>query len=314
MNINNLNKEQIVFFLRNQWKPVGLAGLILVALVITLLIPARGKNSGKTNPGGIATTNENANNNSAPEKKSSNIFSFLFNSKKDESSQQNNRQGAVVSTPQDLINSQTTESTVTKVNPNGSKTTQKLTISTTINTTQGTINPSSNIDVDLSSNEEADDLRIVFQNPDGTTFTYIPPGTPPDEVRWARYTNNNDKYAINYPFNWQFVYSVANGHEGVALYPPNVNPNDPKSPFLGFGMADKFLLPAAGDNPNALITPIIADGQSGNLYTKGSLGNSYIAAVLSYRDDYFGLNASKSDATFAYVYYYMINSLTFNIE
>lgn len=312
MKISDLKSEQIKTFLRNQWKPVSLVAVIFIILIITLLIPGKEKNTRNT-PGRQTVSNETTKSNPEAGKKSFNPLSFIFPPKKDNNSRQQNIPTGVI-IPPNATTTSTDKSIVIKVLPDGTKTTQTVTGTATVNTAQGTINTNTNIAQDLTSNTQVDNLRIIFQNPDGTTFTYIPPGTPPDEVRWARYTNNVAKYAINYPSNWQFAYSTENGNEGIALYPPGSNPNDPNSDYIGFGLTNSFLLPTGGDGGNALITGIIADGVSGNLYTEGPLGESYIASIFSYTGKYFGLAGSKSDVTFAYVYYYMLQSLTFNIE
>lgn len=313
MKINDLKTEKIISYIKKQWKPFSLVAVILVALIVTLLIPNKDNNTRKT-PGSTAIGNQTPKSNPDSEKKSFNPLTILFGPKKDDRNNQNNNIPTGVKPQPNVTAAASSGSTITKVLPDGTKTTQQATGSSTINTTQGTINPNANISQGIASNTQVDNLRIVFQNPDGTTFTYIPPGTPPDEVRWARYTNNVAKYAINYPSNWQFVYSVTDGNEGIALYPPGSSPNNPASHYIGFGVTNSFLLPATGDTSNALVTSIVADGVSGNLYTEGPLGNSYIASVFSYSGKYFGLGGSKSDATFAYVYYYMLQSLTFNIE
>ncbi len=315
MNNNNFNTEQVMSFLRNQWKPVGLIVITFLILIVTLLIPSGGKNNTRNNPGRQGISNQSTKNSPDSSNKSSSPLSFLFGTKKESSNTKQQIIPTGVKTPPNVITSNTSQSTVTRIQPDGTATTQKVTGTSVVNTTQGTINPNTNIATDLTSNTQQDILSMVFQNPDGTTFTYIPPGTPPDEVRWARYTNNIAKYAINYPYNWQFVYSVENGNEGIALYPPGSNPNDPNSQYIGFGIANNFLLPTTNEGSvSAHITPIIADGVPGNLYTNGAIGNSYIASVFSYSGKYFGLAGSKSDTTFAYVYYYMLQSLTFNIE
>jgi hypothetical protein len=311
-----MNKEQInrlIYLAKNQWKPIALGVLILVSLIVTLLIPSGGKDAKEEDPGAaVRMASENSADSPTPTKKPLNPFGFLFDKDKEDKE----AGGAVRPTPPafpgNVINENTSRSTVTKVNSDGTSSTQTISGTGSIKTSQGIINPNTNIEKDISGNEDQDNIAIVFQNPDGTTTKYIPPGTPPDEVRWARYINRKENYEINYPFNWQFVYSVdGNGHEGIALYPPGVNKNDPRSQYVGFGVTRSFLLPAVGDTSNALVTPIRVDGVSGDLYTNGPLGNSYIASIFSYNGNYFGLGASKSDTTFAYVYYFMLHSLTF---
>jgi len=309
---NNLTKENILQFLRIHWRfiiPIGIAIVILVIVIIIQVKPIR-KNipvsPGYSTPGTISPT--------SPTKKPLNPFSIFSNKKAEptipmiqaiDSSLKNIHSGnPAASIPKGII----------KILPNGSRTIIPIGGSATIQTAQGTINPQSNIQTGVDSNTQVDSIRVVFKNPDGTTTTYIPPGTPPGEVRWGRYTNNRDKYALNYPVNWQFIFSIdADGHEGVALYPPGVDSNNPNSPYIGFGLSESFHLPAADNSVNAYVTKIKIDGVDGDLYTDGPLGNSYIASVLRYSNKYFGLGSRISDPTFAYVYYYMLYSLTFNI-
>ncbi|HUQ84940.1 MAG TPA: hypothetical protein VM077_01325 [Candidatus Limnocylindrales bacterium] len=299
--------------IKAQWKLFGLVTLIVIFLIITFLLPIQRKKS----PGYIPrprSTNQSTNNDPNPSKKPANIFGFLFGvSKKDDTVPAKNIDNTV-KPPPNIVNEITSKSTVVQLKPDGTKVIQTITGGSAIKTIQGTINPNTNVANDLTSNQQVDNIRVVFKNPDGSTITYIPPGTPPDDVRWARYTNNEGKYAINYPYNWQFVYSLNNGQEGVALYPPNVNFNDPNAPYIGFGLTDSFLLPAGGNAASALITPIIVDGVQGNLYTDGPLGTSYIASIMQYSGKSFGLGSNRSTATFAYVYYYMLNSLTFDLD
>lgn len=313
MRIDNEQISQLIIFCKKQWKPLALCGLIFFSLLITLTIPSNAK---KSNIPPINTQGRIPNDGSEKkpdsEKKPFNLLGFLFNQKKEESKQQDNSQ-ALNNLP-NVISPQTTLSTVTQLKSDGTKVVQKLDGKSVISTAQGTINPNVNLNNVISGNVQQDNISMVFLNPDGTTTTYIPPGTPPDEIRWAEYTNHNDKYAIIYPYNWKFFYSVSDGHEGIALYPPGVDPLDSKSPYIGFGMTDDFHVPIAGEAQGTYLTPIIVDGETGGLYTNGPLGNSFIASVISYNGKYFGLGSSKSDATFAYVYFYMINSINFNAE
>jgi hypothetical protein len=305
--MENITKERLLIFIKSQKIPLALGGVIIVILLTTFLIP-----SGNKKPSGIANTNGR---NVQPTKKPFNPFGFLSDKKKDESNVPT--QDAVSASLKNIHsgNPQAPIPTgIIKTTQSGSSTTQKIS-GNTIQTTQGSLNPQSNIQTGVDSNTEVDSIRIIFRNPDGTTTTYIPPGTPPNEVRWGRYTNTKTNYAINYPSNWRLKYSIDNdGNEGITLHPPYVDANDPKSPFIGFGMSDKFLLPAVSDSTKVLITNIRVDGVSGDLYTEGSLGRSYIASIFNYKNKYFGLGASISDATFAYVYYYMLYSLTFNTQ
>ncbi len=157
-------------------------------------------------------------------------------------------------------------------------------------------------------------IQVIFQNPDGTTTNYIPPHTPPLEVKWGRYTNYQDNYAIDYPVNWQIDVSSVAGHEGVTVYAPGVDVTDSESSHIGFGWSTSYLIAASGSLSNTFDTAIIADSVSGTLYTNGPLGQSFIATIFPYNSGYFGLGSSSSDESFVYVYYYMLYSLRFNIQ
>ncbi|HSW48292.1 MAG TPA: hypothetical protein VLG67_04395 [Candidatus Saccharimonadales bacterium] len=308
---NELSKEQILNFVKTQWKPLLLGGLIVIGLLITLIIP-RGKSGLTPKPGNSISNSNNKSN--TPTKTPFNLFGIFNNSQNKDKGNTKPQQDTNLKNINSGNPTASIPTVIKTLSSNGTTISQTLSTSGVTQTAQGTINPNGNIQTGVDSSTQPDKIAIVFKNPDGTTTTYFPPGTPPDEVRWGRYTNTKSKYAINYPVNWQFVYSVdGNGFEGVALYPPGVNPNDRNSPHIGFGMSSKFLMPA-GESEGSLITPVTVDGNSGKLYTNGPLGDSYIASVLNYSDNYFGLAGTKSDATFAYVYYYMIYSLTFNTE
>lgn len=308
-----INKVDLKEFLQNFLKQkvlVALVILVIISLIVTVSLLVSGSTSSR---GGGASDKSNPRSVvlAKPTKEPFNLFGLFNPEKKKNSGPQSD--GKLASIPPNSTSG--AAGTVTKINPDGSKSTQTVAVGGTTQTSQGTINTKTNIAQDLGSNTEVDNIRIVFQNPDGSTTTYVPPGTPPDEVRWARYTNNKDKYAINYPQNWQFVYSIdGSGNEGIALYPSDANLSDPGAPYIGFGITDSFLLPGGAGSENSYATQITVDGVSGTLYTNGPLGDSYIAAVMQYSGKYFGLGSSISSETFAYVYYYMLYSLTFNIQ
>ncbi len=222
---SELRKEKLLSFVKAQWKLLALGGLILISLVVTLVIPAGNKTAQVTPGTNINNGVGSAPNNNTPTKKPFNPFGFLQNSQdKDKSNTKNQTDTSLKN-----INSGNTNapipSVITKIASNGSKTTQPLSSGSTTQTTQGTISSDGSIQTGVDSNTQPDGIAVVFDNGDGTTTTYVPPGTPPDEVRWGRYTNNTSKYAINFPSNWQYFYSIdANGYEGTALYPPGVDP------------------------------------------------------------------------------------------
>lgn len=314
MKIDNQLINKMLIFCRKQWKLLALSGLILFSLLVTLTLPSKNKNV-VTNPNSIQSSNpsDSSKSNSGSTNKPFNLFGIVFGPKKQESKSSQTNSQALNNLP-NIITSKTSQSTVTLIAPDGSKVTQTVSGSKSISTAQGTINPNANIKAEIAGNTTLDYIYINFKNTDGSTTTYIPPGTPPDEIRWAVYTNHTDNYSLIYPYNWQFFYTIVSGHEGVALYPPGVDINDSKSPYIGFGTTDDFHLPTVGEAQGTLLTPIRVDGIDGGLYTNGPLGNSFVASVMPYLGKFFGLGSSKSDATFSYVYYYMINSINFNAE
>ena len=311
-----ISKEQLTIFLKKQWKAISLRMTILFIFTITLVLPS-GKSKISNTPVDNTFSKNSKNNppgNISPTSKPFNPFGILGN---------NENKVTIKVIPKDAglknINSgnpsAAVPSIITKISSTGTKTTQAFSANGITNTVQGIINPTSNIQTGVDSSTLRDNIAIIFKNSDGTTFTYIPPGTPPDEVRWGRYTNNISKYAINYPVNWQFLYSVdSEGNEGLILYPPGVDVLDSDSPYITFGFSQSILNQPGTTLKEAYPTSIIVDGVNGTLYTNGPLGQSYITSILDYRNGNFGLSSSKSDATFAYIYFYMINSLTLNIK
>lgn len=312
--MNNFSKETILIFFKTQWKYI-IPGVMITLVLLLLIIFATKKNKTPSTPtaniringvipAGIIT----------PTKKPFSLIGLFGGSEKKSATVLNTK-----TTDKKLKNipsgdlSAAIPSVITRVASSGSKSTQALSAGSSVQTSQGTIDPIANIQTGVDSNKQPDNISVIFKNPDGTTTTYIPAGTPPGDIRWGRYTNNKSKYAINYPINWQFTYTLDEfGFEGIALYPPGADLNDKNGPHIGFGMSETFLLPSALSTAGTpYTTPIKSDGITGNLYTNGPLGNSYIASTFKYNGYYFGLGSTKSDPLFAYIYYYMIYSLTF---
>lgn len=293
--------------------PILLGALAVVVAAITLILILSNKKAPL--PGAGITDNRTAG--QLPTKKPFSPFGFLSNENKQEKPAVNT-QDAIDKSLKNIHSGSPAAPIPTgiiKIQPNGTKASQAVGGSGTTQTSQGTISTQANIQTGVDSSTQADNIKIVFQNPDGSTFTYIPPGTPPDEVRWGRYTNIKAKYAINYPVNWQFVYAIdTSGNEQILLYPPTQDVNDPNSHYIAFGYSDSAFNPVNTNLSESYPTSIKVDGVPGTLYTNGEIGESSITSFLDYNSGSFGLMASKSDATFAYVYYYMLNSLTFNIQ
>ncbi len=250
----------------------------------------------------------------SPTKSPFNLFGLLNNS-----ASEDDKKNETQANKQALTNisngnpSASVPSYITLVNSGGSVTTQPLSSSGVTSTLQGSINPNSSIQQGVDSSSD-DNIAIKFEVPNGGSFTYIPPGTPNAEIKWGRYKNEVYNYALNYPINWQQEFAIDNeGHELLTLYPPGVDTNNPNSPFIAFAFSSLFDI-VGTHLEDGFATSIVVDGQKGNLYTDGEIGFSYITSFINYLDGSFGLTASKSDETFAYIYYYMINSIDFNTK
>lgn len=149
--------------------------------------------------------------------------------------------------------------------------------------------------------------QIVFIGPNGQPETYTPPATPPVEITWARYTNQLEHYAIDYPSNWQIVTTQYRGHDAIFIYSPGANLNDPNVQYISYGWSGYFYPPDA-----SYIGSFTLDSIAGTIYTNGALGTSYIAGIFNYANGFLILNNNVSDATFAYVFAHMLLSLDFN--
>lgn len=154
-------------------------------------------------------------------------------------------------------------------------------------------------------------IQIIFKTPDGGTEVYTPPETPPVDVTWARYVNSEDRYSIDYPSNWQVIKTTYNGHEGVSIYLPGTDPNDPNVQYIGFGLANYYLLPGQNSQQSTYSYPISVGTTNGTMYTQGVLGNGSMAGVFQYEQGSFGLGSNVSNSDFIYVYNHMLQSLTF---
>lgn len=149
--------------------------------------------------------------------------------------------------------------------------------------------------------------QIVFINSNGQSQTYIPPDTPPVEITWARYTNQLEHYAIDYPSNWQIYKMQYMKHEAVFIYAPGADVSDPNVQYISYGWSTYFYPPVA-----SYIGSFTLDGVPGTIYTNGSIGSTYIAGVFNYANGFLNLNNNVSDATFAYIFDHMLLSLDFN--
>ena len=174
-------------------------------------------------------------------------------------------------------------------------------------TTAPTTATQSNIN-NTTSNNPSSPPKIVFIGPDGTQQTYTPPTNPPTQITWARYTNSLEKYAIDYPSNWQIVTTQYRGHEAIFIYAPGADPNDPNVQYISYGWSSYFYPPDANYTGS-----FVQDGTSGTIYTNGALESSFIAGEFQYFNGFLVLNNNISDEVFAYIFNHMILSLDFYV-
>jgi len=215
----------------------------------------------------------------------------------------------------------TQNSTTTTSRTNGSQSQQSGTSSTQTNFTGSTAIPtttaanstqgSSQSTQNSGGSNNDTPIQIIFKTPDGGTDVYTPPSTPPVDVTWSRYVNAADRYSIDYPPTWQLVKTAYNGHEGISLYQPGSDPNDPNVQYIGFGLASYYLLPAGDNQQNTYSYPVTISGINGTMYTQGVLGTGSIALVAQTAQGYFGMGSNISSPAFIYVYNHMLQSLNF---
>jgi hypothetical protein len=188
-----------------------------------------------------------------------------------------------------------------------SSTNQSQSTTTTTPTTTITTQTNSNNSPASSQNSASSPPKIVFIGPDGKAQTYIPPSDPPVQITWARYTNNLEHYAIDYPSNWQIVTTQYRGHEAIFIYEPDADRSDPDVQYISYGWSSYFYPPSASYTGS-----FTQDGIPGTIYTNGSIGSSFIAGVFQYYNGFLVLNNNVSDEIFAYIFSHMILSLDFN--
>lgn len=163
----------------------------------------------------------------------------------------------------------------------------------------------------INNNTSETNIQIIFQSPDGQTETYVPPSTPPIEVTWLKYINEQDHFTIDYPANFQIVKQQINSHESVSLYQPNADISDPNQAYISFGLSIYKLYPENGIKTDYIATPIKVTNIPGTVYTHGPIGISYIISIFPYLGGHFGLASATSGTELNYIYNHMLNSLVF---
>jgi hypothetical protein len=188
----------------------------------------------------------------------------------------------------------------------GSQTSQNI-FSLTPTITSALANSQTDEQDTSENNSQVTDIEIVFKDSDGNLHTYEPPITPPISVNWVRYVNNQDHYSIDYPADWQVTKTIYNGHEGIFLYMPGINPNSKDAQSIAFvGWKADYLI-----SSSTYANQILLNGIPGTIYTNGPLGSSSIAAVFHYANGYFAIGSSSSDEVFSYIFDQMLRSLIF---
>ncbi len=148
-----------------------------------------------------------------------------------------------------------------------------------------------------------------IQSGTGTPQPNVTQGIQPTGITWQAYFNNRDLYSIEYPVGWQAIKTIYNNHEGVALYPPNPDPNVGLQE-IGFGISQfSYGMPGVTTDNASSVTDIMVDGYPGKLYTQGSFQSNTIAAVFKYGNNYFGIGGTTNNSLMTYVFDYMLSSL-----
>lgn len=312
--------SSFVKFIIKQKLLFSLFALCIFMLVGIILIPAKNKNTsvvdryanqtntltggsksgvGKVVPGS-APANQNKNSS-----KISDFFSRLFpglNTKHDKNSvppgyivdksSQAFLQSTTVSSKSKVAQQQSPGSTVTQ----GSSL-QQASNNSSQNTSQLSLSPS-----------VITDVQLIFVDSNGQLQTYVPPTDASLlGVTWLRYINEADGYQIDIPQDWQIVKTQYNGHEGVILYQPTDDINKVNVQSISFvPWKLDYLITSS-----TYISPIQVRGVPGNVYTKGPMPTSSVAAVFQHTKGYFALGSSSSNSTFLGVFDHMLRSIVF---
>ncbi|MEK7572210.1 MAG: hypothetical protein AAB553_08120 [Patescibacteria group bacterium] len=237
------------------------------------------------------------------EEKSVNPFSWLFREEEDKQKGPGSPQPQFTQiVPGSVPNtfSVTTEQTFA-----GGNTSSGTSIQTSTNGSSDSLSSTGNTSTQTQDTTTDNVLPIVFQS-GGQTYVYEPPATPPVELVWSRYENQQDNYSLDYPSNWQIVRTEFNNHEALFVYAPGADPEDPAVQYISFGWAAYYYPPDAN-----YTVPVSINRVSGTIYTNGALGSSYIAAAFTYNNGYFALVNNVSDETFVYIFDHMLGSLEF---
>ncbi len=218
-------------------------------------------------------------------------------------------------TPPSTQTGVSTSGTTTNHIQSGFSSTPGSTLNTNSNSGAGSITQASPSTAQSANNSSganiAQQIQIIFKTSNGGTQAYVPPSTPPVAVTWKRYINVADRYAIDYPANWQIIMTQYNGHEGMSIYLPGSDPGSPGVQYIGFGLANYYLLPAGNSQQYTYSYPVTVSNINGTMYTQGVLGSGSIATVFPYNQGFFGMGSSISNATFIYIYNHMLQSLSF---
>lgn len=158
-----------------------------------------------------------------------------------------------------------------------------------------------------NTNNQTTDIQIIFKDENGELMIYNPPSGSTISQGWLLYINKQDGFEIEIPDNWQINKTQYNGHEGVILYPPGEDISKVDVQSISFVPWQSDYLTTSA----TYTSPILINGISGNIYTKGIMGSSPVAAVLQPYKKYFALGSSSSDASFLNIFDHMLRSVKF---
>jgi hypothetical protein len=136
---------------------------------------------------------------------------------------------------------------------------------------------------------------------------------PPAPITWTMYSNQQDRYTLDIPSNWQQVATPISGHAGFGFYPPGTNPNNdvPGGPQgIGFRWTDTYQPPSPTDPTITEIQPITINGITGQLYTQSSLGKTILVSFPLHGGS-FVISVDADSNLLIYTFHHMLASLKF---
>jgi hypothetical protein len=287
---------------------IAIFGVVIFVLILILVFVIAGKNQARIQnfqTGGITPAQSNSNSSSGSTKSSTsfNPFNWLFQSNK------NSSQSGESQTASSTKENQTTAGTA----QSAGATTEQGNVNKSSSGNSSQTGSSGTDNSNTSSDPNATDFQIVFTDSNGQEQTYTPPVVPPVQVTWTTYINSTYHFSIQYPQDWQVFPQNSSTAQGIILFAPGTNPQDPSQAHIGFAWSVYNFYPADSiDVQGTTTSPAIVTGVDGTIYTRGPIGPSYIVSIFPYDNGYFGFTSLSSNPTYLYIYQYMLQSLQFN--